>query len=68
MKNWWLHQLTVTDRTNIVCFVIVSIVAVICAIIAKKMKLPVWKFQVAWIGLMEIIAVVLLISRLTCVR
>lgn len=57
--------LTPTDILNIVCFIIVTIIAITCTVIAIKMKLPIWKFQVAWIGLMEIIGVFLLISRLT---
>lgn len=65
MKNWWLYQLSVTDRTNIVCFVIVMVISVICIVIAKKMKLPIWKFQIAWILLMDVIGVVLLVSRLS---
>lgn len=57
-------MLTPTDWLNIICFVIVEILAVICILIAKKMKLPGWKFQVAWIILMGIIGVFLLITRL----
>lgn len=36
MKRWWLYQLNVTDRTNIVCFVIVMIISIVCAGIVKK--------------------------------
>lgn len=57
-------ELSVTDRTNIFCFCILMIVSMICIVIAKKMKLPIWKFQIAWIVCMDIIGVVLLISRL----
>ena len=57
--------LSPTDILNIVCFVITTIVVVTGILIAKKMKLPCWKFQVAWIVVIEIIAVFLLVSRLT---
>lgn len=57
--------MSVTDRTNIVCFIITMIISVICIIIAKKMKLPIWKFQIGWILLMDVIGVALLISRLS---
>lgn len=56
--------MTPTDILNIVCFAITISIAAICIAIAKKMKLPCWKFQVAWIALMEIIGVILLITRL----
>lgn len=58
-------MLSPTDILNIVCFVITTIVVVVGIVIAKKMKLPCWKFQVAWIVVIEIIAVFLLVSRLT---
>lgn len=54
-----------TDYLNIICFIIVMIISAICIFIAKKMKLPIWKFQIAWILLMDAIGVVLLISRLS---
>lgn len=60
-------MLTPTDILNIVCFIIVTIIAIVCIFIAIKMKLPIWKFQVGWILLMELLGVALLISRLTCV-
>lgn len=65
MGEWWLYQLNVTDRTNIVCFIIVMIISAICIAIAKKMKLPIWKFQIAWILFMDVIGVALLVSRLS---
>lgn len=64
MRKWWLYELTVTDRTNIVCFIIVMLLSVICIWIAKKMKLPIWKFQIGWILFMDVLAVLLLITRL----
>lgn len=57
-------MLTPTDQLNIVCLVIFMGVSVACIIIAKKMKLPIWKFQIGWILLMDIIGVLLLVSRL----
>lgn len=38
LKNWWLYQLNVTDRTNIVCFIITMVISAICIVIAKKMN------------------------------
>lgn len=64
MREWWIYELTVTDRTNIVCFIIVMLLSVICLWIAKKMKLPIWKFQIGWILFMDVLAVLLLITRL----
>ena len=57
-------MLTPTDQLNIVCFVIFMGVSFACIIIEKKMKLPIWKFQIGWILLMDIIGVLLLVSRL----
>lgn len=68
MHKWWLHQLNATDRTNIACFVIVMLISVICIVITKKMKLPVWKLHIGWILFMDLIGVALLISRLSHVR
>lgn len=65
MAEWWIYQLSVTDRTNIVCFVILMIISVIGIVIVKKVKLPVWKFQVGWILFVDIIGVALLMTRLS---
>lgn len=56
--------MTPTDKLNIICFVITELIAMFCIMVAKKKKLPYWKFQIAWIILMQIIGVFLLISRL----
>lgn len=56
--------MTATDKLNIVCFVILIVISIICLGIAKKMKLSCWKFQVVWILFMDLIGVFLLISRL----
>lgn len=64
MKHWWLQELTVTDRTNIVCFIILMIVSAICIGFAKKMKLPIWKFQIGWILFMDFLGILLLVTRL----
>lgn len=58
-------MLTPTDCLNIICFIILTIVAIVCIAFVKKMKLPCWKLQISWIVFGEIIGVVLLISRLT---
>lgn len=66
MQYWWLYQLTVTDRTNIICFTVVMILSVICII--GVIKLPPREFvktRIAWILLMDVIGVCLLISRLS---
>lgn len=60
-----MKAMTPTDWLNIVCFVIVILISVICIIIANKMKLPCRKFQITWILLMDILGVFLLISRLS---
>ena len=59
-----LNSLTVTDKTNIFCFVALTSLAIAGIIIAKKMKPPVWKFQIAWICFIEALGVFFLISRL----
>lgn len=56
--------MTATDKLNIVCFVILIVISIICLVIAKKMKLSCWKFQIVWILFMDLIGVFLLISRL----
>lgn len=56
--------MTATDKLNIVCFAILIVISIICIVIAKKMKLPCWKFQIVWILFMDLIGVFLLISRL----
>lgn len=57
--------LTPTDWLNIICFVIVTIIAIICTFIAIKKKLPCWKFQVGWVAFMEFLGILLLVCRLT---
>lgn len=64
MKYWWLYQLTVTDRTNIVCFIIVMLISAVCIVVAYKMKLSIWKAQIGWILFNDVLGVLLLISRL----
>lgn len=68
MHKWWLYQINVTGKTNIVCFVVVMLISIICIMAAKKMKLPVWKFQIRWILFMDLVGVPLLISRITHVQ
>lgn len=57
-------MLTLTDKLNIVCFVLLTIIAVAGIGIVIKMKLPVWKFQVIMILFIEIAGVLLLATRL----
>ena len=57
-------MLTSTDWLNIICFMIAETIAITCILLIKKMKLPDWKFRIAWIILMQVIGVILLISRL----
>lgn len=54
-----------TDILNIACFIITTLVVVAGIWIVIKMKLPCWKLQVAWIGVHEFIAILLLVNRLT---
>lgn len=52
------------DKLNIAYFAILIVVSIICIVVAKKMKLPCWKFQIGWILFIDLIGVFLLISRL----
>ena len=52
------------DKLNMICFGIVTAIAVVCGSIEYKMKLPNRKLLVGWTILMEVLAVLLLISRL----
>lgn len=52
------------DKLNIVCFAILIVLSIICIVVAKKMKLPCWKFQIGWILFIDLVGVFLLISRL----
>lgn len=65
MAEWWLYQLSITDRTNIVCFTIVIFISIICILVLKRMKSPYLRFRILWIVLMDIIGVVLLVTRLS---
>ncbi len=65
LQEWWLYSLNVTDRTNIVCFIIFMMISIALTIIVLKMKLPVWKIQIGLILLHDFAAVILLIARLT---
>jgi len=59
------NNLTATDKLNIVCFAITMAVSAVCIVIAKKMKLPVWKLQIGLILFYDVIGVILLITRLS---
>lgn len=65
ISNWWLYSLSVTDRTNIVCFIIFMMISATLTGVVIKMKLPTWKLQMVSILLHDFAAVILLIVRLT---
>lgn len=65
ISNWWLYSLSVTDRTNIVCFIIFMMISATLTGVVIKMKLPIWKLQMGSILLHDFAAVILLIVRLT---
>lgn len=65
ISNWWLYSLSVTDRTNIVCFIIFMMISATLTGVVIKMKLPIWKLQIVSILLHDFAAVILLIVRLT---
>lgn len=52
--------MSASDKTNIICFVVVIILSILCILLAKKMKLPCWKFQIGWILIMDVLGVALL--------
>lgn len=56
--------MSVSDKTNIICFVFVMILSIVCILLAHKMKLPYWKFQIGWIVFMDALGAALLVSRL----
>lgn len=45
-------------------FIFTIIISTICIIIAKKMELPAWKFRVAWILFMDLLSMIVVISKL----
>lgn len=59
------QTITPTDRLNIICFAMLIVISAACIVIAKKMKLPCWKFRIGWILFMDLIGVFLLILRLS---
>lgn len=56
--------MSASDKTNIICFVVVIILSILCILLAKKMKLPCWKFQIGWILIMDVLGITLLINQL----
>lgn len=59
-------MLTGTDILNIVCFIIVMLISVGTIAVIIKMKIEgIWIFQIIWVLLMDILGVMLLISRLS---
>lgn len=49
---------------NIICFIAATALDVACILLAIKEKPPGWKFLVIWEIIMEIVAILLLASRL----
>lgn len=64
MRNWWDHNLTMTDRTNIVCFVFLLMFSVMIGIISKKIWKKKWTASFIWILLIDFCGLILLIVRL----
>lgn len=61
-------MLTGTDILNIVCFIIVMLISVGTIAVIIKMKIEgIWIFQIIWVLLMDILGVVLLISRVALI-
>lgn len=59
-------MLTGTDILNIVCFIIVMLISVGTIVVIIKMKIEgIWIFQLIWVLLMDVLGVMLLISRLS---
>lgn len=59
-------MLTGTDILNIVCFIIVMLISVGVIAVIIKMKIKgIWIFQLIWVLLMDLLGVMLLISRLS---
>jgi hypothetical protein len=61
-------MLTGTDILNIVCFIIVMLISVGTIAVIIKMKIEgIWIFQLIWVLLMDILGVMLLISRVALI-
>ena len=61
-------MLTGTDILNIVCFIIVMLISVGTIAVIMKMKIEgIWIFQIIWVLLMDILGVMLLISRVALI-
>lgn len=64
LEYWWAYTLTPRTRVDVICFTTVTLLVIIGSFVIIKMKLPVWKFQIVWIWFMELLGVLLLVSRL----
>lgn len=64
IEYWWAYTLTPTTRADVICFTVLTILVIAGSFVVIKMKLPVWKFQIVWIWFMELLGVLLLVSRL----
>lgn len=61
-------MLSGTDILNIVCFIIVMLISVGVIAVIIKMKIEgIWIFQLIWVLLMDILGVMLLISRVALI-
>ena len=64
--NWWLYSLTVTDRTNIVCFILLMIISAVCILVHMKISSPgIRIISIIWILFMDFLGIQLLRVRLT---
>ena len=68
MRDLWLYHLTGTDKLNIICFIILMIISVICIWVHIKISSPgIRVISILWILLMDILGIALLVVRL-CVN
>ena len=63
MWSWWAH-LTVVDRTNIVCFILLLILSAVMGTICQKIWQKKWISSFIWILLVDLCGLILLIARL----
>ena len=66
IHDWWM-SLIPNDKINICGFAITIVVSALCIWFCKKIKLPIWKWQIGMILFIDLFSVFLLISKLSCV-
>ena len=49
---------------NVICFIVVTAIDIACILLAIKEKPLGWKFLIIWEIIMEVVAILLLASRL----